>query len=53
MAQDVKCAVDSCTFWKHGNRCSADMIKIEHYSEERAHTRHQTGCRTFKPAEDL
>ena len=53
MAQDVKCAVDSCTFWKHGNRCSADMIKIEYYTEERAHTSHETGCRTFKPADNI
>ncbi|WP_110927333.1 DUF1540 domain-containing protein [Bacillus massiliglaciei] len=49
MAEDVKCTVDSCTFWKHGNRCSAEMISVTSYSEERAHQSNETGCRTFKP----
>ncbi|WP_430090190.1 DUF1540 domain-containing protein [Peribacillus butanolivorans] len=26
MAQDVKCSVDTCSFWKHGNRCAADPV---------------------------
>ncbi|WP_230130298.1 DUF1540 domain-containing protein [Bacillus sp. CECT 9360] len=53
MAQDVKCSVDSCHFWKHGNRCSADMISVVSYSEERARTSNETGCRTYRPAENL
>lgn len=50
MAQDVKCSVDSCSFWKNGNRCSAEKISVTSYSEERAYTSHETGCRTFKPS---
>jgi len=53
MAQDVKCSVDSCSFWKHGNRCSADAISVMNYTEERARTSHETGCRTFKPNHGL
>ena len=53
MAQDVKCSVDNCTFWKHGDRCAADIINVVSYTEERAHTSHETGCRTFKPTQGL
>lgn len=51
MAEDVKCSVDSCHFWKHGNRCGAERISVVSYSEERARTSHNTGCRTFRPRE--
>lgn len=49
MAKDVKCGVNSCTFWKSGNRCAAKQIVVEMYSDERARTSGQTGCQTFRP----
>ncbi|MGM9929946.1 MAG: DUF1540 domain-containing protein [Bacillus sp. (in: firmicutes)] len=53
MAQDVKCRVNSCTFWKTGNKCAAKNITVDMYSDERARTSGQTGCQTFRPKEDL
>ncbi|SFC59321.1 protein of unknown function [Bacillus sp. OV322] len=50
MAEDVKCTVNNCRYWKHGNRCSAESIMVVNYSEERAHTSNDAGCRTFEPA---
>lgn len=49
MAKDVKCRVNSCQFWKNGNRCGAKNIVVEMYSDERAHTSGETGCQTFQP----
>ncbi|MFD4817522.1 DUF1540 domain-containing protein [Peribacillus butanolivorans] len=28
MTQDVKCSVDTCSFWKHGNRCATDPVLL-------------------------
>ncbi|MGN1402100.1 MAG: DUF1540 domain-containing protein [Bacillus sp. (in: firmicutes)] len=53
MAKDVKCGVHSCAFWSSGNRCSAKNIVVEMYSEERAYTSSQTGCKTFQPKDFL
>ncbi|MFE4897186.1 DUF1540 domain-containing protein [Peribacillus butanolivorans] len=28
MAQGVKCSIDTCSFWKHSNRCAADPVLL-------------------------
>ncbi|MEK3798266.1 DUF1540 domain-containing protein [Peribacillus sp. FSL H8-0477] len=53
MPHGVKCSVDSCHFWRNGNRCSADHINVVSYTEERARTSEEVACKTFRPSEDL
>jgi hypothetical protein len=53
MAQDVKCSVDSCHFWKQGNLCTADNIMVVSYTQGEAHTSSEAGCKTFRPVEQL
>ncbi|MGM9923115.1 MAG: DUF1540 domain-containing protein [Bacillus sp. (in: firmicutes)] len=53
MAKDVKCTVNSCEFWKNGNKCGAKNIVVEMYSEGRSRTSGQTGCQTFRPKDGL
>ncbi|WP_075050822.1 DUF1540 domain-containing protein [Bacillus testis] len=54
MAKDVKCGVNTCFYWKHGNHCGAKNILVEVYSpDERAHSSSHTGCHTFRPKEEF
>lgn len=54
MAKDVACSVDSCTYWSHGNRCSAEKIKVNNmHSDEHAYKSDETNCETFKPSSSL
>ncbi|MDF2557156.1 MAG: hypothetical protein K0R71_984 [Bacillales bacterium] len=54
MAKDVACSVDSCTYWEHGNKCSANKIKVNNvHSDERAYKSDETSCETFKPNSSL
>lgn len=60
---DVKCSVNSCTYWGTGNRCEADTIFVDNNIGEGddmeigkiggdpADVSEQTCCRTFKPGE--
>ena len=32
MPHGVKCSVDSCHFWKEGNKCAAERIAVHTYS---------------------
>lgn len=50
MAKDVVCSVDTCGFWEANNRCGAKSIEVNMYSEEKAHSSDDTGCKTFIPA---
>lgn len=53
MPNGVKCSVDSCHFWKAGNKCAAEKIQVNTYSEERAYKSGHTGCKTFRPSNDI
>lgn len=53
MPNGVKCSVNSCHFWKQGNKCAAEKIQVNMYSEERALKSGDTGCKTFRPADFL
>lgn len=53
MPNDVKCSVNSCHFWKQGNKCAAEKIQVNMYSEERALRSGDTGCKTFRPSDFL
>lgn len=53
MPNGVKCSVNSCHFWKQGNKCAAEKIQVNMYSEERAYKSGDTGCKTFRPADFL
>lgn len=53
MPKGVRCSVDTCHFWKDGNRCGADKIQVNMYSEVRARNSGDTGCKTFRPADHL
>ncbi|MBS4025838.1 MAG: DUF1540 domain-containing protein [Clostridia bacterium] len=47
MAKDVKCEVNSCSFWAQGNGCNADSIYVVANSQQ-ARTSDETDCKTFK-----
>jgi hypothetical protein len=51
MAKDVLCEVNNCSYWKHGNRCSADQIYVVSHTGETADSTRETDCHTFEPAE--
>ncbi|MET3697161.1 DUF1540 domain-containing protein [Bacillus oleivorans] len=51
MAKDVKCEVNNCIFWEHGNLCGADEIYVVAQRGDRAHNSKETDCKTFKPAD--
>ena len=44
----VCCAVESCTHHARGGQCTAPHIDVKN---EAAHTKAETFCGTFKPAE--
>ncbi|HSH25816.1 MAG TPA: DUF1540 domain-containing protein [Massilibacterium sp.] len=49
MAKDVLCEVNNCSYWKQGNKCSAEQIFV--VSQNGNHAKHQeeTDCKTFEP----
>ncbi len=49
MAEDVKCEVDSCTYWGSGNLCNASSIYVVNRTSENASTSEVTDCKTFEP----
>ncbi|GLB58611.1 DUF1540 domain-containing protein [Cytobacillus sp. NCCP-133] len=49
MAKDVLCEVNNCSFWKNGNRCSADQIYVVSHTGETADNSKETDCKTFEP----
>lgn len=54
MAKDVVCSVDSCTYWGHGNKCSANKVNVNNsHSADRAYKSDETNCETFKPNSSL
>ncbi|MGE5552278.1 MAG: DUF1540 domain-containing protein [Bacteroidota bacterium] len=58
---EIKCSVDSCSYWGRGNVCEADEIMVRNnkpqdydmeigtMGEVEAETSAQTMCETFKP----
>ncbi len=48
MTPSVTCIVDSCTFWREGDLCDADEIKV---SGQGANECQDTNCVTFEPAD--
>lgn len=62
MAQEILCEVQSCYFYKEGDRCSAERIYVVNNSRvsptmevgtigggRHAHSSEETACKTFKP----
>jgi hypothetical protein len=49
MAKDVLCEVNNCTFWKKGNKCSAEQIYVVSHTGETADDSKETDCKTFEP----
>ncbi|WP_074432783.1 DUF1540 domain-containing protein [Neobacillus jeddahensis] len=49
MAQDVLCEVNNCTYWAHGNKCSADKIYVVSHTGDTAESQRETDCKTFEP----
>lgn len=49
MAKDVKCEVNSCTYWAAGNLCNASSIYVVNRKGAHAHTSEETDCKTFEP----
>jgi hypothetical protein len=47
VVKDVKCEVNSCTFWAQGNGCNADSIYVVANSAQ-AKKSEETDCKTFK-----
>ncbi|MDW7674143.1 MAG: DUF1540 domain-containing protein [Bacillota bacterium] len=47
MAKDVKCEVESCSFWAQGNGCNADSIYVVAQSNQ-AQNSEETDCKTFR-----
>ncbi|MEW6622826.1 MAG: DUF1540 domain-containing protein [Bacillota bacterium] len=47
MAKDVRCEVNSCTYWSQGNSCNADSIYVVSQGGSAA-TSDDTDCKTFK-----
>ncbi len=44
--QRVKCVVDTCQYWEHGDSCHASAIEIQ---PPAAQDTEETDCATFKP----
>lgn len=49
MAKDVLCEVNNCTYWGHGNKCSADSIYVVSHHGKAASSQEETDCKTFEP----
>jgi Domain of Unknown Function (DUF1540). len=49
--QDLKCTVDTCSYWGSGNHCTASGIEVNNQSSK-ANTSDETVCKTFKPQEE-
>ncbi|PPA70951.1 DUF1540 domain-containing protein [Jeotgalibacillus proteolyticus] len=49
MAQDVLCEVNNCSYWKKGNKCSADAIYVVSHKGKKASKSEETDCQTFEP----
>ena len=58
---EIKCSVDSCSYWGKGNVCEADAIMVRNnkpqdydmeigtMGDTEAETSAETMCETFKP----
>jgi len=49
LAKDVKCEVNSCTYWGAGNLCNASSIYVVNRSGQQASNSEETDCKTFEP----
>lgn len=46
----IKCSVESCRYWAHGEQCNASAIEVNvEGGGTRAHSSEQTNCHTFAP----
>ena len=44
--QGIKCEVNTCYYYMHGDKCSANMIEVQ---PRNASNSQETDCGTFKP----
>lgn len=50
----VKCTVNTCTHYLHGDRCGAANIDVMHEDETQMSTQHEeTMCKTFSHARNI
>ncbi len=42
----IKCVVNSCHYYDHGDHCTASKIEVQHRD---AHNSKETDCATFTP----
>ncbi|MGG5252520.1 DUF1540 domain-containing protein [Neobacillus sp. SM06] len=51
MKLEVKCDVENCKYWAHGDQCVADSIYIIGLHGEKAANVGETACKTFEHRE--
>ena len=51
MGQEILCEVNNCTYWSHGNKCSAKSIYVVSQNGKTAANSEETDCKTFAPTD--